>query len=593
MKRLIQQLISPFLTEQVKAKRVIAIYPGRFQPFGPHHRKVFQNLEKKFGKVYITTSGIKQPPRHPMNFSEKARHMVKMGIPKNRIVKERVPYVANNLLKKFKDDTAVVYVFGAKDAGRLKGGKKKSGGLTYYQDFNKNKGNLLGYKEHGYIYTAPTVKVSGITSGTEIRNLLGSSKMERGKREKLFKRTFGYFDKGIFNMLTNKFRKLTEARARKAYSQGKLHKNITGFNLKYKGRKYKEIDFEVKKIDSKKEMVTLRILSPKNLFGKNLPVNFRTIRMGPFMKTDTSKKVNEKTIKERIDLSEEIKLIIEGGAYGHMSHPFDDNNLTFGDLKKIIKLGLSGQLNREDDVTEKTDGQNLMITYRDGKVLAARNKGQIKNRGQNALDINAVAKKFSGRGDIRDAFVFAMKDLSKSINSLSDKQKDKVFKNGEIFMNLEIIYPASSNVIDYDKQILQFHNSLRYDKNGNAVGEVKGSGRMLQGMIKQVNQDIGKHFKIIKPKVLALPKKIDFGKKVDIYYKRVNKLQAQYGLSDKDTLGKYHQSYWENYIYNAGRQFGYKVPKTILRKLTKRWAFFDKSYKIPNIRKDLKDNLNF
>ena len=512
MNRLIQQLISPFLTEQVKAKKVIAIYPGRFQPFGPHHRKVFQNLQSKFGDVYITTSGIKQPPRHPMNFGEKVRHMVKMGIPKNRIVKERVPYVANNLLKKFKDDTAVVYVFGAKDAGRLKGVKKKSGGLTYYQDFNKNKGNLLGYKEHGYIYTAPTVKVSGITSGTEIRNLLGSSKMERSKREKIFKQTFGYFDKGIFNMLTNKFRKLTETK---------------------------------------------------------------------------------KPIEKRLDLSEEVQLLIEGGAYGHMSHPFDDNNLTFGDMKKIIKLGLSGELNREDDVTEKTDGQNLMITYRDGKVLAARNKGQIKNRGQNALDINAVANKFSGRGDIRDAFVFAMKDLSRAINGLSDKQKDKVFKNGEIFMNLEIIYPASSNVIDYDKQILQFHNSLRYDKNGNAVGEVKGSGRMLQGMIKQVNQDIGKHFKIIKPKVLALPKKIDFGKKVDIYYKRVNKLQSQYGLKDTDTLGKYHQLYWENYIYNAGKQFGYTMPKTILRKLTKRWAFFDKSYKIPNIKKDLKRQPEF
>ena len=512
MNRLVRQLISPFLTEQVKAKRVIAIYPGRFQPFGPHHRKVFQNLQKKFGKVYITTSGIKQPPRHPMNFGEKVRHMVKMGIPKNRIVKERVPYVANNLLKKFKDDTAVVYVFGAKDAGRLKGGKKKSGGLTYYQDYNKNKGNLLGYKEHGYIYTAPTVKVSGITSGTEIRNLLGSSKMERSKREKLFQKTFGYFDKGIFNMLTNKFRKLTETK---------------------------------------------------------------------------------KPIEKRLDLSEEVQLIIEGGAYGHMSHPFDDNNLTFGDLKKIIKLGLSGKLNREEDVTEKTDGQNLMITYRDGKVLAARNKGQIKNRGQNALDINAVAKKFSGRGDIRDAFVFAMKDLSSAIKSLSDKQKDKIFKNGEIFMNLEIIYPASSNVIDYDKQILQFHNSIRYNKSGNAVGEVKGSGRMLQGMIKQVNQDIGKHFKIIKPKVLALPKKIDFGKKVDIYYKRVNKLQSQYGLKDTDTLGVYHQSFWQEYIYNAGKQFGYNVPKTILKKLTKRWAFFDKSYKIPNIKKDLKKQPKF
>jgi len=512
MNRLVRQLISPFLTEQVKAKKVIAIYPGRFQPFGPHHRKVFQNLQSKFGNVYITTSGIKQPPRHPMNFGEKVRHMVKMGIPKNRIVKERVPYVANNLLKKFKDDTAVVYVFGAKDAGRLKGGKKKSGGLTYYQDYNKNKGNLLGYKEHGYIYTAPTVKVSGITSGTEIRNLIGSSKMERSKREKIFKQTFGYFDTGIFNMLTNKFRKLTETK---------------------------------------------------------------------------------KPIKKILDLSEEVQLLIEGGAYGHMSHPFDDNNLTFGDMKKIIKLGLSGELNREDDVTEKTDGQNLMITYRDGKVLAARNKGQIKNRGQNALDVVSVAKKFSGRGDIRDAFVFAMKDLSSAIKSLSDKQKDKVFKNGEIFMNLEIIYPASSNVIDYDKAVLQFHNSLRYDKNGSAVGEVKGSGRMLQGMIKQVNQDIGKHFKIIKPRVLDLPKKIDFGKKVDIYYKRVNKLQSQFGLKDTDTLGKYHQSYWENYIYNAGKQFGYTIPKTILRNLTKRWAFFDKSYKIPNIKKDLKQQPEF
>jgi len=276
-----------------------------------------------------------------------------------------------------------------------------------------------------------------------------------------------------------------------------------------------------------------------------------------------------------------------------MSHPFDDKKLTFADLKKIIKLGLSGQLNREDAVTEKTDGQNLMITYRDGKVLAARNKGQIKNRGQNALDTNAVAKKFSGRGDIRDAFVFAMKDLSKSINSLSDKQKDKIFKNGEIFMNLEIIYPASSNVIDYDKQILQFHNSIKYDKNGNAVGEVKGSGRMLQGMIKQVNQDIGKHFKIIKPRVLDLPKKIDFGKKVDIYNKRVDKLKNQYGLKDNDTLGKYHQSFWEEYIFNAGQQFGYRVPKTILKKLTKRWAFFDKSYKITDIKRDLKKQPKF
>jgi hypothetical protein len=295
------------------------------------------------------------------------------------------------------------------------------------------------------------------------------------------------------------------------------------------------------------------------------------------------------TLEESLDLKEEIKLIVEGGAYGHMAHPFDDNDLKFADLKNIIRLGLSGGLNREDNVTEKTDGQNLMITYRDGKVVAARNKGQIKNRGENALDVNAVAQKFSGRGDIRDAFVFAMKDLSKSINSLSDKQKDKIFKNGEIFMNLEIIYPASSNVIDYDRQILQFHNSIKYNKNGNAVGEVKGSGRMLQGMIKQINQDIGKHFKIIKPRVLDLPKKIDFGKKVDIYYKQIDKLKNSYKLNDNDELALYHQRFWEEFIKKNAKQYNYKINNKVLVGLTKRWAFFNKKYSIGNMKKDIKN----
>jgi len=58
------------------------------------------------------------------------------------------------------------------------------------------------------------------------------------------------------------------------------------------------------------------------------------------------------------------ELLMEGGAYGHMAHPFDDKDLTFKDLKNIIDMGLGGQLNREDNVTEKLDGQNLMISWR-------------------------------------------------------------------------------------------------------------------------------------------------------------------------------------------------------------------------------------
>ena len=59
------------------------------------------------------------------------------------------------------------------------------------------------------------------------------------------------------------------------------------------------------------------------------------------------------------------ELLNEGCAYGHMAHPFDDKDLTFGDLKKIITNGLGGKLSREDNVTEKLDGQNLMISWKE------------------------------------------------------------------------------------------------------------------------------------------------------------------------------------------------------------------------------------
>ena len=96
-------------------------------------------------------------------------------------------------------------------------------------------------------------------------------------------------------------------------------------------------------------------------------------------------------IEEQIVTKKQLKprgkeLLLMGGAYGHMAHPFDDKDLTFGDLKKIITDGLGGQLNREDNVTEKLDGQNIMISWKDGKLIAARNKGHIKNGGKTALD---------------------------------------------------------------------------------------------------------------------------------------------------------------------------------------------------------------
>ena len=646
--------------QKSKVKKVIAIYPGRFQPFGPHHKKVFDALQSKFGEVYITTSDIKQPPRHPMNYNEKIRHMVKMGIPKNRIIKEKVPYVANNLLRKFnKDTTAVVYVFGAKDAGRLKGGKKKSGGLTYYQDLKSNANNLKGFEEHGYIYTAPTVKVSGISSGTEIRNLLGSPKIDEKKREKIFKQTFGYFDKGVYTMMTNKFKKLfefiqqphikkiikevsgfgTSVNASDMSDEGMYdffgslddyfritpqHAEILGWEvIGFPIRDSLDMAFTIEADDYEQDRAktvtygktinqnrknTDSVDNPfpkyKELMIKNLSnLNWEIVKFfgeksvniqdSPLFKKDDVKGGVGHIKKIQEEFQQEVNLLIEGGAYGHMNHPFDDNNLMFSDLKNIVINGLAGKLNREDKVSEKLDGQNLMVSWVDGKLKAARNKGHLKNGGKTAPTTAGIANMFSGRGNIKKAFVGAMRDLEKSIGGLSNAQKKKVFGNGTKWMNLEVIYPQTSNIIDYDVAEIVFHGTTEYDRTGRAKGYSKESARMLQGMIKQINQNIQKTFKISRPNFLKMSKVQDFSKKKSAFLGRLNKLQSQYGLKDSDRLGQYHESYWREYIFNAGKQFKANIKPNELVNLTNRWAYFDKSYAIPQMKKDFEDRPEF
>ena len=648
------------ISEQ-KIKRVIGVYGGRFQPFGPHHYKTYKWLKSQVDDAYITTSDIKKPPRHPMNFKEKVRHMSKMGVPSNRIVKETSPYVAKNLLKKFGKDTAVVYIFGKKDAGRLSGGKKKDGSPGYFQDYKKNKGNIKSHEEHGYFLVAPHVsmKIGGNEiSGTTMRNILGSPKIKDEDRPKIFKKLFGYYDKGVYNMLTNKFKKLFEfynqqsvknilkevsalgatVRAGDLDDEGLYdffnsfndykrvspkHADILGwevigdiisdeakdpsFDFVYKADRVDTVTFgktinqKTSNEDSVDNPFPKYRAHMKNLVGKmgweivkffGKPTAKMKDSLAHDMKTSTSGVEKIKKLQESFE-NQTKELLLMGGAYGHMSHPFDDNNLTFSDLKQIVINGIGGKLDREDGVTEKLDGQNLMVSWIDGKLRAARNKGHLKNFGKTSPTTSGIATIFKGRGEIKKAFVGAMKDLEKAIGRLSDKQKEKVFGNGKRWMNLEVMYPATANVIDYDVAEIVFHGTLEYDESGRPVGQPKDSARMLAGMIKQVNQNVQKTFKIGKPIFLTVPKVQDFGKKKNMYLGKLKKLQSQYSLSDKDTLGEYHEAYWREYIYNASKQFGVKLKPAQFAKLIRRWAYFDKSYKIQEIRKDFGDNPKF
>jgi predicted kinase len=649
------------LNEAKQIKKVIGVFGGRFQPFHSGHAATYDWLKGRVDEAYITTSNIKQPPRHPMNFSEKVRHMTKMGIPRNRIIQETSPYVAKNLLRKYDPETtAVVYVVGGKDSGRL-GGK-------YFKPYTKD---MKGFDEHGYILTAPQ---SGNISGTKARELLGDPKIDDSERQKRFKNIFGYFDKGNFQMMTNKFKKLFETYTltdelieeflleATGTPGGNLddgpstyYKDFEDYekssknwidNL-YSGAGWKIIDYIVsnnaidpmdnddapsefsRRKPGKKHYVSTDVTHldagqakgsvaavgeyKKWMTDVVKPLGWEIVNwMGTDAAIDNiigdlmvagadgfSYEVKDKDnfheqINSKSVLTQKNKgkgLLLMGGAYGHLNHPFDNNNLTFSDFRTLIINTLQGNLSNDGTVTEKTDGQNIMISWKNGKLIAARNGGHIKNFGAAALSISGVKSMFAGRGDLEKAFVGAMVDLSKAIGGLSDKQKDKIFAEGKKFMSLEIIYPKTANVIPYDKSLLQFHGTIEYNAAGSPIGSDSSSARVLAGMIKQINQNVQKTFSVTGPFVAKLPKVKNFSQRQSYFLGKLNALQNNYALRGTDTLADYHQAYWMEYILNGANQTDFmNITNDILVKLTKRWAFFDKSYKIPQIKKDLKED---
>jgi hypothetical protein len=286
----------------------------------------------------------------------------------------------------------------------------------------------------------------------------------------------------------------------------------------------------------------------------------------------TMDKQQKEFYKEHIN---ESNLLMEGGAYGHMNHPFDtDINLTFGQLKDIVNRALEGNL---ELAREKTDGQALAISWRDGRLVAARNKGHLKNRGENALDIKGVADKFAGRGELEKAYNFAMQDLSKAISSLTEKQRNKIFRGGSCFMNLEVIYPSNANVIPYGQALLVFHGTMEYNDDGVAIGENQEAATILAGMIKQVNQNVQDNYTIQGPPVIKLPKSQNLSSKKSIYTSKISKLQKEFKLKDTDGVGNYHQSWWEQWVDKNSPS---SLDNRTKMGLVKRWAFYDKGFRI-------------
>lgn len=234
--------------------------------------------------------------------------------------------------------------------------------------------------------------------------------------------------------------------------------------------------------------------------------------------------------------------IVEGGNDGHMNHLFDQGQLTFAEIRDIFKKLFTGKLG----ISEKIDGMNLNITYKDGQVMASRNKATLKN----PLTTKDVAKFFEGRNDnIKSAFIKTMKDLSNALTSIDQTQLNKFFDNGQKFMSIEIVYPQTRNVVDYGNRcMIVLHGINVFDESFKRVGQDKESADKLFDLLKQNNALKQETFEISNPIKLKLKNIKDNEEVLNEILAELDKLVD--GLGYKATVADYAQERFKKYIVN-------------------------------------------
>jgi len=228
-----------------------------------------------------------------------------------------------------------------------------------------------------------------------------------------------------------------------------------------------------------------------------------------------------------------------GGFAGHMMHLNDNPNLTFGKIRDILNKAAKGELIG----TEKTDGQNLFVSYsvRNKEARAVRNKGEIKKGG---LDPAGLAKKFADRGDLEKTFNESFKAFEDAARNLPLEQRLKIFgPDANIFYNAEIMNPSSPNVINYDTKSLLIHRvgHVQRDKHNGKIEPLNDPERVreLEEALRAEQDDVAVEQYGVKVNAMKHLAALTNDKPLDNALARLDNFMDENNLTDKSTIGDY------------------------------------------------------
>jgi hypothetical protein len=237
--------------------------------------------------------------------------------------------------------------------------------------------------------------------------------------------------------------------------------------------------------------------------------------------------LNPKIIKE--------SLLLEGGAYGHMISPWENLDLTFHKLKQILHEAAQGKLQG----TEKTDGWNIYLSYRDGLPVAARNKSDVVSGGKDAKAM--ASREFAGGDAVKSVFLKALSTFQTAVEALPKKWQEQMFENGLIFYNAELMGPSAVNTVNYDKDVITIHRFGHYKldpetKKIEPFTYDEYAAFLDKAVNKMEQKTAGANFKVQKFAFLKL-QNLEHDYKIAKI--KIDKAMLADGMSDSNTIGEY------------------------------------------------------
>lgn len=232
-------------------------------------------------------------------------------------------------------------------------------------------------------------------------------------------------------------------------------------------------------------------------------------------------------------------VLLEGGLVGHLQHLYDNKELTFGEIKTILRKASTGRLEK---VSEKMDGMNLVFSYDNssGQVKVSRGS-DIKGGG---MDSAALAAKFAGRGSVEEAFNQAFKVLAGAIGAIPAKAREKVFgPAANRWYSVEVIYTKNPNVINYDSDNVVFHGwpvFKRTDEGdvSQTQDDAGGVDILTQYIDRMQSAVASTGWKVKGPGVVRM-KELSDGTVYETAISRISSAMSEAGVSDSSTVGDY------------------------------------------------------